>query len=129
MKAILLITVLFFFVSCGSGKKKNQDNNNEDAKTESNVEAGNSCDAFLDDYEEWVDEVVKIYKKVEENPMDVQNTQALMEATQKMAEYSEKWQTLYDCSNDKKYAKRMEELQKRVDDAMDYEMTKWLICW
>ncbi|MBN1926140.1 MAG: hypothetical protein JW798_09915 [Prolixibacteraceae bacterium] len=120
MKAILLITVLFFFVSCGSGKKKNQDNNNEDAKTESNAKPGNSCEAFLDDYEKWVDEVVKIYKKVQENPMDVQNTQDLMTATQKMSEYSEKWQALYDCSNDEKYAKRMEKLQKRVDDAMDY---------
>jgi len=82
------------------------------------IKDGNNCEQFLADYEVWVNEVIEIYEKVKNNPMDVENTQKLMEATEKMSEWSEKWEGLVDCSDNEEYVKKMEKLEKKVEEVM-----------
>ena len=104
-------------MACGNNNKSKA--TEKEQPTEQELKAENGCEAFLNDYEKWVNEVIEIYEKVKENPMDVQNTQKLMQATLKMQEWSEKWTGLYDCTDNEKYNKRMEELQKKVDEAIN----------
>ncbi len=127
MKKILFLFFPLVLLSCNnnsSNKTSKKSSNNDTTSIEQinkSVSVEGGCDEFLDDYEKWVDEVIKVYKKVKENPMDMQNTQKMMDATTKMAEWSEKWTKLYDCANNEKYAKRMDELQEKVNKAMtDY---------
>ncbi len=61
---------------------------------------------------------MKIYKKAQENPLDIENTKKMMEATQEMSEWSQKWSKLYDCANNEKYAQRMEDIQKKIEQQM-----------
>ena len=88
------------------------------AKQEQKSILKNDCEKFLDSYEKWADEVIKVYKKAQENPLDIENTKKMMESTQKMSEWSQKWSKLYDCADNEKYAKRMEEIQKKIEQQM-----------
>lgn len=118
MKKTTIPLLFLVLISCGTNKSNNKKN---DAKADSKIETLTSdhCDEFLDDYEEWIDEVLEVYKKVKENPMDVQNTQKLLEVSEQMTNWSEKWTGLLDCANDEDYAKRMEALEERVNNAMN----------
>jgi hypothetical protein len=122
MRNLIFVLSILFFISCGSSTSSDTETvegkeNTEKSipeKDDSGFDTG-SCDEFLADYEEWVDEVIVILKKAKENPMDMQNTQKMMESTTKMGEWSQKWLALYDCANDEDYAKKMEELQEKVE--------------
>ena len=116
--AIILLGVSLLF-SCNSNSDKSTDQSGNPQEVKADKGSMKSCDDFLKDYEKWVDEVIEVYKKVKENPMDMTNTTKAMEASQKLAEYSTKWTALYDCANSKKYAKKMEELEKKVEQAMN----------
>jgi len=118
--AILLVSALLM-LACNNNSSSNDQNNDDQAETKTESTSKASCDKFLKDYEEWVDEVIEVYKKVKENPMDLANTTKAMEASQKMADYAQKWTGLYDCANSKKYAKKMEALEKKVEKAMSDE--------
>ena len=113
MKKMIMIFSILLFIGCGNNT------NDEDIKAQDENKHKNtiynSCEQFLNDYENWVDEVIIIYKKIKENPTDIKNTKKMMEATQKMSEWSQKWTKLYDCANTEKYSKRMEDIQARVD--------------
>lgn len=122
MRNILFFVVMLVMASCGSNTgKKQSDNEDKETKVEQKQKksAQGSCDEFLADYEKWVDEFVKLYKEAKANPTDMEVTQKMVDATNKMAEWSEKWTKLYDCANNEKYVKRMEELQKRVEKEMN----------
>lgn len=123
MKNILFLVSLLILLSCGNKTNKTEGEDAESATIEQTDKSGaiGGCDEFLDDYEAWVDEVVKIYANYRENPLDEQNTEKLMQTTQELSEWSEKWVHLYDCASDDKYVKRMEELEERVEKAMIYE--------
>jgi len=121
MKKLLFLISAVALLSCGN--KTNEDSKSNDktdvVQTEKSLSVEGGCDEFLNDYEKWVDEVIKVYEKVKANPMNMQNTQKMMDATTKMEEWSEKWIKLYDCANNEKYAKRMDELQEKVNKAME----------
>lgn len=117
MRKLILFLGVILATSCGtSTNDKNTDSENKNTTESTDVSA---CDQFLDDYEKWADEVIEVYKKVKENPTDVENTQKMMEATAKMAEWSEEWTKLYDCANNEEYAERVEKIQEKVDNAMN----------
>ncbi len=124
MKNLIFILTLFALISCG-GKSNNNKTESESTDTETieqkdkSLLAKNDCNQFLDDYEKWVNDFLELYKKFKDDPMNAEYTQKMMESSQKMAEWSQKWIKLYDCSKDKKYAKRMEELQKKVEKDME----------
>ena len=119
MRKLILFLGVILATSCGTSTndKKVDDENKTTSTTESTDVS--ACDQFLDDYEKWADEVIEIYQKVKENPTDMQNTQKMMEATAKMAEWSEEWTKLYDCANNEEYAERVEKIQEKVDNAMN----------
>jgi hypothetical protein len=122
MKNLMLIFSMLFMLSCGADTaKKNSDATSDEAvKTENSEGTSKSeCDEFLDDYEKWVDEVIVVYKKAKEDPTDVENTQKLLTVTTEVAKWADKWEGLMDCANNEEYAKRMGELEERVNKAME----------
>lgn len=121
MKKLMYVLSVLFFISCGTNTTDNTTTDDNQTKDETVTEkdeskAGDgSCEEFLADYEVWVNEMIVVIKKAKANPLDIQNTKKMMEATSKMAEWTEKWTALYDCANNEKYTKKMEELQEKVE--------------
>lgn len=107
--------LLLVFAACNTKNKSEKSQPIEDIE----MSSMNSCDQFLNDYEKWVNEIIVIYQKVKENPMNIEYTQKLMNVTIEMEEWSKKWTNIYECAENEQYAKRMEELQKKVDKAME----------
>jgi hypothetical protein len=122
MKNLMLILSFLFMLSCGTDTAKNNTDKEADAdkaKTEqSDATSKSDCDDFLDDYEKWVDEVIVVYKKAQDDPTDIENTQKLLTVTTEVAQWADKWESLMDCANNEEYAKRMEELEERLNKAM-----------
>jgi hypothetical protein len=123
MKNLLLIFSMLFMLSCGSDSAKSSSDAKADTEKEnteqSDASSKSDCDDFLDDYEKWVDEVIVVYKKAKEDPTDIENTQKLLTVTTEVAKWADKWEGLMDCANNEKYAKRMEELEERMNKAME----------
>lgn len=123
MKNFMLILSFLFMLSCGTDTGKNNTDNEagaDKAKTEqSEATSKSECDEFLDDYEKWVDEVIVVYKKAKEDPTDMENTQKLLTVTTEVAKWADKWEGLVDCAKNEEYAKRMEALEERVNEAME----------
>ncbi len=103
-KNILIISVIFLVGTVINAKTDH-----------SNMQEGNKCEKFIADYEVWVNEVTKVYKKAKSNPMDMKNSKKLVEASKKMKEWSKKWEGMTDCKNNEKYSKKMEELQAKAE--------------
>jgi len=126
MKNILFLTVLFVFMACGNSSKEevkdeakgSEELNNQIQSTGNSSSKIGDCDEFLDKYEEWVDELIKVYEQAKKNPLDLENTGRLVEITQEMTKWSEDWANLKDCSENKEFASRIEELQKKAEEAM-----------
>ena len=133
MKHIIYFAAIFMMYSCSDGASNSSNKHEKSSKAqveqteqteevenvEKPLEAKNECDKFLDTYEVWVNEIVKIYKRVKESPSDMENNQMLVIAKKQMAPLDKKWTKLSDCANNEKYAKRMKELQERVNKAME----------
>lgn len=124
-KYVIILSTLFLF-SCGNAENeaKKETKNSDKEKLEINEEKQSAtnekvnCEDFLKDYEVWADEVIDLYKKVKQDPSDINNTTKLMNASKKMKEWSEKWQTLYDCSSNEEYNKRIKEIEDKLDNAI-----------
>lgn len=115
MKNLLFIFSLLFLFACGGNKAEDGDSGSGEK-----IEAtdGSSCDEFLDDYEEWAEKIVDIFKKAKEDPTNEEYSKQMMEASQEISKWSEKWTELYDCTNDEKYAKRMEKIKEKIEKEM-----------
>ena len=121
MKNLIFLMSALFLFACGNDNGKTESSDAESgAKKIIKSATSNSgdCDEFLTDYEKWVDELIIVYKKVKENPSDMTNNKKLMEITQEMAKWGEKWGSLYDCAKNEDYAQKMEDLQKKAQEAM-----------
>lgn len=121
MKNVIFVLSVLFFASCGLGTSESKNQEEKDDTKESVTEnedsksSEGSCEEFLVDYEKWVDEMIVVIKKAKSNPLDLNNTKRMMNATTKLSDWMEKWTNLYDCADNEKYTKKMEELQKKVE--------------
>lgn len=127
---LFLIANLLLAVACNSGSdKKDKDDKEDKSKTETTTSKDEdvlktdasilACEEFLDDYETWVDEVVKVYEQLHTDPMNVDNSQKVMDAGTQMASWSEKWYKLAECAHHPQYEERMEALAEKLEDAMN----------
>jgi len=136
MKKVLFILALFLVVSCGEKAE-------EQIETDENVVIGEAiavaealgvevteatakgsiaegdCDKFLDDYEKWVDEYIKLYKQVIVNPMDTKNIEMYQKSAKELENWSKRWVDLMACAGEEKYQKRMDEIAAKVEKAME----------
>jgi hypothetical protein len=79
-------------------------------------ESGNDCDAFLKEYEEWVNEYVTVAKKMKSNPSDMS---ILSDYTRMMSELND-WESKgKDCAGSASAAAKMLKIQSKLAGAMN----------
>ena len=119
MKALIpmVIIALLLFTSCGN----NQSNENNNTVTEQAPEVENSkeaknCDEYLDKYEEWMDNYIKLVNKYMKNPMDASLSQEFFKQMEEGGLWMHQWndQLLY-CASHEKYQKRFDKISEKAD--------------
>jgi len=119
-----LLLIFFLFLGCSDSETNDKNNENvssensevEFFKTEnsSQVKDIETCDEFLDSYEEWMDTYIKILAKYKDDPVGL----ATSKEYNKLIKEAVNWATLWGrnhfmCAQNEKYAKRFNEIQER----------------
>ena len=119
------IMLSFFLVSCGGSSEQASDSD-EAVKTEQSDEVTDvdaqtikDCDDFLDDYDEWTDEYLKVMKAWKEDPTDVEVGEKYMELSESMTVWYTDWTSYMQCASSEKYQKRFEEIADKVEKGLE----------
>ena len=127
MKKILYASIMlsFFLVSCGGGSEQASDSD-EAVKTEQSDEVTDldaqtikDCDDFLDKYDEWTDDYLKVLKAWKEDPTNVQVSESYMELTESMGTWYTDWTNYMQCASSEKYQKRWEKIADKLEKGME----------
>jgi len=119
----IIISTLMLFTSCGSNQsneKKNPTNATEQSTNEpsdtGDFEEPKNCDEYLDKYEEWMDNYIKLVEKYMKNPMDTSLSQEFMKQMQEGSLWMDQWndKLLY-CASHEKYQKRFDEISEKAE--------------
>lgn len=113
---LIAIISIIGFTSCGGSKTEQKDESQKEEKLSKSI---NTCDEFLEHYEEWIDEYLEIIDSYFKNPADETIATKYMSLMQEGMEWSTKWVALVDCADDEKYEKRFEEISKKVEDKLE----------
>jgi hypothetical protein len=120
------IMLSFFLFSCGGGGEQKTEASDEAVETEQSDEvtdAGDQeikdCDDFLDRYDEWSDEYLKVMKSWKENPADPEVGEKYMELSEDMGEWYTDWTNYMQCASSEKYQKRFEEIAEKIDKGLE----------
>jgi hypothetical protein len=76
------------------------------------------CEEFLDAYEEFMDEYIKVLKKYSEDPTDMTILSEYTSSMAKVSEWSEKAESLEDCMKNKKFVKKYTAIQMKIANAL-----------
>jgi len=109
------------FSSCG-GSQSAEDKIEElneamgEAIENSDFKVAKDCDEFIDQYEKWMDDYIKVIDKYMKDPMDA----TVAEEFQKVAMEGVNWMTQWTsnltyCASEEKYQKRFEEISDKAD--------------
>lgn len=122
MKAF--VSILFFtamlFSSCGTSQSKESkietDLSTDQSEETSDFKEAKNCDEFIDQYEEWTDDYIKLLESYMKNPMDAALSQKFMEQGEKAAFWMNQWTSkLVSCASQDKYQKRFDEISEKVE--------------
>ena len=107
------IMVLLLAYSCVNNSQKSKN-----AEQELNAETIKDCDDFLEQYEKWGDEYLKVLDDYFKDPSDQENTMRYVELMQEALEWSTKWSALMDCAEDEEYEKKFEAISNELEEKM-----------
>jgi hypothetical protein len=127
MKKLLyaFIMLSFFLVSCGGGTEQASDSDEavmteqSDEVTDVDEQTIKNCEDFLDHYDEWSDEYLKVMKSWKENPADPEVGEKYMELSEDMGNWVTDWTNYMECASSEKYQKRFEEIADKVDKGLE----------
>lgn len=125
MKKFLSIIILasLLFLACGSNESKNE--NKKDSTEISNKDSekigeAKDCDEFIDQYEKWMDDYIKIIDKYMKNPTDATLMNEYLKLAQDGMTWMNQWNSkLYYCASQEKYQKRFDEISERAEKKME----------
>ena len=126
MKAF--ISIFFFtamlFSSCGTSQSKESKNETDqiiDQPEETNdFKEAKNCDEFIDQYEEWTDDYLKLLDSYMKNPMDATLSQKFIEQGEKASFWMNQWNgKLISCASQDKYQKRFDEISAKVEKKLE----------
>ena len=117
----ILISTAMIFSSCG-GSQSTEDKIEElneamgEAMENSDFKVAEDCDEFIDQYEKWMDDYIKVIDKYMNDPMDA----TVAEEFQKVALEGVNWMTQWTsnltyCASEEKYQKRFDEISDKAD--------------
>lgn len=127
MKTLSLLLssfVFLLFLSCNKKESKSDETNLSANHTVETVEKNDSknkdCDDFLDDYEKWMDDLVTLFGKYKDRPVDLLQDPAYSKTLSEGVQWSTAWmQQPMTCLNSKTYQKRFEAIQERAKKKME----------
>ena len=118
---IILFCASILFSACSNNQSKEDSDKNstELSKEESNSKkAGEAkdCDEFIDQYEEWMDNYIKMIDKFMKNPMDATLSSEYMKLAQEGMTWMNQWNgKLYYCASQDKYQERFDEITEKAE--------------
>ncbi len=88
--------------------KTNTSNSSKDIK---------DCDDFLNTYEAWTNDLIKLMAKYKDNPVALASSSEYMNTMMKGINFTQQWSTIsMSCATDDSYPKRMKAIQKRMEE-------------
>lgn len=116
----LLAFSVFLLVSCGtsSSKSENESSSKEVEINDDTKSVAKNCDEFLDQYEEWNNESIKLLEAMIKNPMDMELTNKYMMLGSEAMEWTSNWSNFYDCAAKEKYQKRFDEIAEKTEQKL-----------
>ncbi len=125
MKRLIFLSFVFVFFlnSCGNKSAKNESANESansvEEKTDTvNLKKADNCDEFIDQYEKWMADYLKLLEKYMKNPMDAALSQQYMNLAQEAMNWYEQWGKLATCVANDKYQKRFDEISEKAEKKM-----------
>jgi len=116
----------FFLFSCGGGGEKSTDQNDEAVKTEQSeaVDEGGEltikdCNEFLDRYDEWTDEYLKVVESYLKDPANMEVNKRYVELTESLSTWATDWVSYAQCASKEKYAQRFEEIGDKLEKGLE----------
>ena len=128
MKKLLYASIMlsFFLFSCGSGGEQQSESSDEAEKTEQSDEvtdAGDQvikdCDDFLDKYDQWTDDYLKVLKAWKEDPTNMEVSESYMELSEDLGTWVTDWTNYVQCAASEKYQKRFEKIADKLEKGME----------
>lgn len=120
------IMLSFLLVSCGGSTEQQTESSDEAVMTEQSDEvtdvedqAIKDCDDFLDKYDEWTDDYLKVLKAWKEDPTNVEVSESYMELTESMGVWYTDWTNYVQCASSEKYQKRFEDIADKLEKGME----------
>lgn len=122
----LFLMLSFFLFSCGGSSEQTTNDGDDAVKTEQTDETeGNAdlaiedCDDFLDKYDAWSDDYLKVLKAWKEDPTNLTITEEYQELTESMTVWYTDWTSYMQCAAQEKYQKRFEEIGDKIDKGLE----------
>lgn len=122
-KLFPLLIVLLILCSCVNKNTKDEqrlEEKSESIETMENHDLKNAknCDEFIEQYEKWMDDYLKIIEKYVKNPMDPNASQEYMKVLENASDWMNQWTNLATCTSQENYQKRFEEISEKADKKM-----------
>ena len=124
MKNFVGLTFLLamLLTSCGNSQIKH-DSSDKESTTVKSVETGElkdakNCDEFIEQYETWMDDYLKLLEKYMKNPMDQTLSEQYMKVAQEGMTWMNNWTNIGACASKEKYQKRFDAISEKADKKM-----------
>ena len=117
----IIFCVAMLLTSCGNNQSKKESVNDTDELTNKslksdNFEGAKDCDEFIDQYEKWMNDYIKLIEKYMKNPMDAELMEEYMKVAQESMNWMNQWNSkLSYCASKKKYEKRFNEITEKAE--------------
>ena len=120
-----LISIIFCFTllltSCSNNQSKKESANDTDELATKSLKSdefkgAKDCDEFIDQYEKWMNDYLKLIEKYMKNPADAVLMEEYMKVAQESMTWMEQWNSkLSFCASKEKYEKRFNEINDKAE--------------
>ncbi|MCK4569549.1 MAG: hypothetical protein KAT76_04610 [Bacteroidales bacterium] len=122
----VFLMLSFFLFSCGGSSEQAAGDSDEAVKTEQSEDVSdegdltvNDCDDFLDKYDQWTDDYLKVLKAYFEDPTNLTISEEYLELTESMTTWYTDWTNYAQCASQEKYQERFEEIADKLEKGME----------
>ncbi len=122
----LFLMLSFFLVSCGGSSEQSTDDGDDAVKTEQTDDAEGEadlaikdCDNFLDQYDAWTDDYLKVLKAYFKDPSNIEISEDYQALTESMVTWGTDWTNYAQCASQEKYQKRFEEIADKLEKGLE----------
>jgi hypothetical protein len=122
----LFLMLGFFLFSCGGNTEQQTEDSDEAVTTEEvgdMTEAGDQaikdCDDFLDKYDQWTDDYLKVVESWMKDPTNVALTQEYTKLAEELSTWGTDWTNYVECASREAYQKRFQEISDKVEQGLE----------